>query len=503
MPMKRHMTTLALAAIFTISVFAVLVHDASAITETIYPKEVVVKAGSASSTDLTLMATNDSQYMTFASNKSGDKNYYEAYQIESESDISTKYFNVTYPHYYMPVEFKDEKIDSSYTSHKKVIRIQDRNSYQWDQLGYYFNQYLFQRKPIHNSSALGIAKGFLEFYFLSEATNGTFMVTFGDSKYARWYNQWNGSMTGKNFGISFGITPIGGAASQFFFQTSWPSPVTRINSSVSYQPNKWYHVKLAFNFNNSWAIRINNVEAYNSSTWTMDSALRMFNTVSMMTAIRTAASTHESHVYYIDAIGLSYALASHNANVSEMTFNADYVPYSDIYSHNNLNDHVANANFAAYFLFDFGTLLNRSVSATLNIRAMYNHLITSGGSIKLFDWKTRSYDNFVSYNRYFFDPAESFTFERYKNGTTIINASRYIDGTGKFAMKIEAESTNSFDFIVDYMVVEFVLAAEMGQVLIVIVAVLGVVSVYILYRIMQRGAPRARAGARRARRNMR
>ncbi|NMC05186.1 MAG: hypothetical protein GYA24_08245 [Candidatus Lokiarchaeota archaeon] len=186
-----------------------------------------------------------------------------------------------------------------------------------------------------------------------------------------------------------------------------------------------------------------------------------------------------------------------------MTFNADYVPYSDIYSHNNLNDHVANANFAAYFLFDFGTLLNRSVSATLNIRAMYNHLITSGGSIKLFDWKTRSYDNFVSYNRYFFDPAESFTFERYKNGTTIINASRYIDGTGKFAMKIEAESTNSFDFIVDYMVVEFVLAAEMGQVLIVIVAVLGVVSVYILYRIMQRGAPRARAGARRARRNMR
>jgi hypothetical protein len=485
-----------------ISFLATMVHGVSAVSEFVGPDQVVLKAGTATSTDTALMTSNDSHYMEYKSNKSGDKNYYEAYKIESDSDI-TKYFNVSYPHYYMPVEYKAEKTDSSYVSHKKVIRIQDKYSYYWDQFGFYFNQYLLQGKPVHNSSALGVGNGSLEFYFLSEATNGTFMMTFGDSKYARFHNTTSSYMEGNNYGISFGITPIGGAASKFFWQTYWTGPLTVINPSlVQYQPNKWYHVKLAFNFNHSWAIRINNAEVYNSTTWTINSTLRMFNTVSMMTVIRTAYSGHESHVFYIDAMGLSYSLASHNSAVPTMQFNADYQPYVDINSHNNLNDHVANAALAAYFIFRFGDLLNKTSSAKFYLKGRYTSLLSSG-MIKLYNHISKTYDDFANYTSYIEYPSEVFTLEENKNGSTIINATRYVDDAGTFSMKLEAQSTNNFNFMVDYMVVEFVLLADMGQVLIIIFAVLGVVAVLIVYKITQKGAPRARAGARKARRNLR
>ncbi len=503
--MKRHITTLALASLFMISFLAAIINGVSAVSEFVRPGQVVVKAGTASSTDTSYLAGNDSQYITYYSNKSGDKNYYEAYKIESDSDL-TKYFIVQRPdYYYMPVEYKDEKAGSSYDSHKKVIRIQDNYYYPWDAKGYLFNQYLFQRYPVHNSSALGIGNGSLEFYFLSEATNGTFMLTFGDSKYTRYYNGTSGLMEGINHGMSLGITPLGGAASKFFWQTNWTGTPTVINeSAVQYQANKWYHVKLAFNFNHSWAIRINNVQVYNSTTWNINSALRMFNTVSMMTVINTAYSGHPSHVYYIDAMGLSYNLTSHNTNVAAMTFNADYQPYVDINSHNNLNDHVANAAFAAYFVFNMGDLLNRSSSAKLYLKARYTSAITEGkGILYLYNRISKTYDDFANYSNYVEYPAEEFTFSSDKSGATFINSTKYISNTGIFSIKIEAESTNNFQYKVDYMVVEFVLAAEMGQMLIIIFAVLGVVVVLMVYKITQRGAPRARAGARKARRNLR
>ncbi len=503
--MKRHITTLILATLCMISFVAIVVHGVSAISEFSRPQQIVVKAGEADRTDTTYLAGNDSQYITYSSNKSGDKNYYEAYKIESDSDI-TKYFNVTYPHSYMPVEYKSEKADSSYVTHKKVIRIQDRNTYIYDPLGYYFNQNLFQRQPVHNSSALGVGNGSLEFYFMSEATNGTFMVSFGDSKYARWYKSSIGQMTGYNHGISFGITPLEGKQSQFFWQTNWTGPLKVVNrTAVQYQANKWYHVKLAFNFNHSWAIRIDKKQVYNSTTWNINSTLRMFNTVSMMTAIRTNASTHASHVYYIDAIGLNYSLknlTSHNTNVPAMTFNADYQPYVDINSHNNLNDHVANATFAAYFIFKFGDLLTRASSAKLYLKARYTSLL-SWGTMKLYNCISKTYEDLAEYKSYIEYPAWEFTLEANKNSSTIINTTRYVDTDGTFSMKIEAQSTNNFEYKVDYMVVEFVMSADMSQVIIIIIAVLGVVVVLMVYKVSQRGAPRARAGARKARRNLR
>jgi len=502
--MKRYKIQLVLASFFVLSFIAtIMVQGVSAVSEFVGPTQIVVKAGTQSPADLAYLTGNDSQYMTFSSNSSGDKNYFEAFKIESSGDI-TKYFNPVTPYQYMyPAEFKDEKADLSYNSHKKVIRIQDRYSYSDNQSDYVYNQYLLQRYPIDNSSAYNVPTGWFEFYFLPEATNGTFMVTFGDSKYARSYLSYN-NMVGANYGISFGITPIGGSQSKFFWQTSWTGPITSIDHpDAKFLPNKWYHVKLAFNFNHSWAIRINGTEVYNSTTWTMNSALRMFNTVSMMTGIKTTGSHHDSHVFYIDAMGLSYNLTSHNSNVTAMTFNTDYVPYTNITSHNNLNDHVANASFAAYFIFNLGNHFSRSSSAKLYLKARYTPLTNGKGMIWLYNQTSKTYDKYANYTAYIEYPAEEFTFESNKSGAMIINREMYVSDAGLFSMKIDAEATNYFEYHVDYMVVEFVLIASMSELLIIIIAVLGVVVVYILYQITRRGAPRARAGAKKARRNLR
>ncbi len=503
--MKRHITQLALASFFVLSFLAMTVHGVSALSEFIGPDQIVVKAGTASSTSMSYLTGNDSQYMTFASNKSGDKNYYESYKIESDSDIASKYFNITQSQWNLPVEFKDEKADSSYNSHKKVIRIQDKYSLPGDQLYYWVNQYVTQRHPIHNDSALNVDSGWFEFYFMSEATNGTFMITLGDSKSARVFSTPSYTFRGYNHGMSFGITPLDGSASQFFWQSNWTMlPIIINRSAVQYQPNKWYHVRLGFHFNNSWAIKINGAEVYNSSTWNINSTMKLFNTVSMMTAIRTAASYHDSHVYYIDAMGLSYNVTGHNAAVTSMQFNADYVPLVDINSHNNLNDHVANASFVAYFVFKLRDLLGKSSSAKLFLQARYSSATSlSWGMIRLFDWTTKTYTNYANYTNYSEFPPEEFTFAKDKNSTVIINSSRYVDPAGTFSMKIEAQSNDNFVYIANYIVVEFVLTADMSQVFIVILAVLGVVVVYILYQVTRRGAPRARAGARKARRNLR
>ncbi|MBN2149874.1 MAG: hypothetical protein JW839_00380 [Candidatus Lokiarchaeota archaeon] len=501
--MRRHIAQLALAGAFVISFIAATVHGVSAVSEFVAPYEIHVTAGSRSTTSTSYLTGNDSQYMTFYPNKSGDKNFYEAYKIESDADI-TKYFNVTYPHYQMPVEYKEEKAASDYVSHKKVIRVQDRNTWSGDPFGYYYNQFLFQRYPVHNDSALNVTNGFFEFYFLSESTNGTFMVSFGDSKYARYYQAsplWK--MVGYNHGISFGITPIGGPASQFFLQTSWDGPITKINSSVQYQANKWYHVKLAFHFNDSWSVWLDGVEAYNSSAWNINSTLELFNTVSMMTAIRTAASYHASHVYYIDAMGLSYNLTAHNAKVSAMPFNADYEAYVDIDSHNNLNDHVAEATFSAYFIFDLRDMLDRASSSKLYLKARFTPLAGGKGLLWFYNQTSKTYHKFANYTPYIEYPAWELAFENDTSGPTIINRPTYVSDAGIFCIKIEADSTSNFQYLVDYMVVEFVLGADMSQVLIIIFAVLGVVVVYVLYQVTRRGAPRARAGARKARRNLR
>ncbi|MEX2683757.1 MAG: hypothetical protein Q6373_019435 [Candidatus Sigynarchaeota archaeon] len=503
--MKRQKIHLIISTIFVLSfITTIMIHGVSAVSEVVGPAQIVVKAGIQNQTDMAYLTGNDSQYMTFSSNKSGDKNYYESYKIESDSDIISKYFNVTQSTYNMPVEFKDEKIDASYNSHKKVIRIQDRYYYAppYD-LWAFSNQLITQRYPVHDSSALNVINGWLEFYFLSEATNGTFMITFGDNKSARYYSISQGQNVGSNHGISFGITPIGGKTSKFFWQSSWTGPMLTNQSAIQYEPNKWYHVRLAYHFNNSWAIRINNVEVYNSSTWTMNSTLKLFNTVTMMTAIRTNASYHASHVFYIDALGLSYNLTSHNSAVPAMTFNTDYEPYVDITSHNNLNDHVADATFAAYFIFNLGNYFTRSSSAKLYLKASYTPLANGKGMIWLFNQTSKTYDKFANYTPYIEIPAEEFSFESNKSGATIIKRETYVSAAGIFSMKIDAQATNYFTYRVDYMVVEFVLGADMNQVLIVILAVLGVVVVYILYQITRRGAPRARAGARKARRNLR
>ena len=473
-----------LIGICIVSFFSGLLCEVAAVPEFLAPTDITVVTGSSNSTNPLSVLYNDSNAIIFNSNRSGDRNYYEAYDMSSQNTFNT-YFDVIESTWSLPVDFKEEKSDNAGHMHKKIMRIKDDYYDGYNLTSYWSNQRIMQKQAIVNAS-VNQTEGYLEFYFLSESTNGTFMVTFGDFKYKRYYNQTQWSMTGKGYGISFGIAPLSGAAdSTFFCQTSWDGPHTAIPaSSMTYHSNTWYHVQLVFKYNKWWGININSINVYNSTNWTsMNPSLKIFNYMAMFTSTKTYASRRPTHVFYIDAIGISYNTTAHNL-VSTMDFITPYDPYVNVYSKNNLNDHDVAASLAVYYRFNFGDRVSRSSSAKLHIAGYFTHMVDTG-KILLYDREDLVYDVFYEGFTPFPDtPAYEFEFSATKTSFLVINSSIYVDSTGKFAMKVEASSDNNFEFILNYLTAEFFISASMGEVSIIIFAVLALVGVFFIYKIV-------------------
>ncbi|HME54808.1 MAG TPA: hypothetical protein VKM55_21565 [Candidatus Lokiarchaeia archaeon] len=459
----------------------------SADSEYTNPYAITVSAGSQNSTDLVHIAKNDSTAIMFSSNSSGDKNYYESYLINSTSDFD-KYFEASQNYDPLTASVVDEKLDNDHNAHKNVLRIYDNDKYQYssNQSTDTANEYIQQNAAINHASVNNVS-GWAEFWFLSESTNGTFMITFGDFAHHRFEWNWGASL-GINFGI-MPLNPLNGPTSQFFCQPSWTStPIPIPTTKAKYQANTWYHVRLSFAFNKSWAISINQQEVYNSSNWTINPALKCFDCLTMFTTTQTTASYLPMDAFYIDAIGLSYNMTKQNQLSSTMKFDATYSDYVNITSRNDRNDHILNGSLAIYFLFKIMNY-NKTIATKLHIAGYLTQPVSSG-KLFLFNQIDLTYDSFDnSYLPYAGTPASRDAEYDFKVSGTFpdINTLVYIDNnTGDFALKIEVQANKYFNFVLNYMAVESSAAFNTSEALIIVLLiVLGIMAV-ILVKILQR-----------------
>nr|MDO8116494.1 hypothetical protein [Candidatus Sigynarchaeota archaeon] len=324
--------------LFSMTCFMINVRAAE---QVVNPHQFIISSGTVNSTDLSYVSKDDGMLISALSNKSGDRNFYESYQIEKKDDFN-RYFTTYQTSSLLVTDVLEEKVARYGESHKKVIRIQDKYHNAYNATDLWYNQQINQKEPILDASVDKTA-GFFEFYFLSESTNGVFMVSFGDYAHKRYslYNSttYQYSFTGSCLGINFGIAPIVNSTnSSFFYSTSWMDTM-HVIENATYIPEKWYHVRLLFTYNASWSIQLDNATVFNSVNWTISPDLEKFDCFSMFTQTRTKASNQTNHVFYLDALGISYNITAHNL-VSSMDFNAAYEKYEDVYSINNINDHV-------------------------------------------------------------------------------------------------------------------------------------------------------------------
>ncbi len=457
--------------------------QARAATQVVNPSQLIVSSGSANSTDLAYMSEKDGLLIAASSNKSGDRNYYESYKIEKK-DHFLSYFTLrdTYTSTLM-VDVKEEKVAADGKSHKNVIRFQDDRLYTYNNTDVWYNQVANQKSPVADAS-VNKTTGFLEFYFLSESKNGTFMVCFGEHAFRRYIE--NSYFKGISYGINFGIAPIVNSTnSSFFYSTSWLDD-HHVIQNVSYIPNKWYHVRLSFLYNASWSILIDNKTVHDSGNWTMNPALTKFDSVSMFTSTRTKASCRSDHVFYMDALGLSYNVTAHNL-ASAMDFNEGYEEYVDVYSINNINDHVVTASLELYILFELGNLTKNINSYLLQIKGYFSNTVNS--SKLLFLHRAFGvYETFKDYRIIVPGYISNFTFGNSQNATVNqVNASRYVGTQGRFAMKIEAESSNNFEYNVDYIGFEISPSLWSDAFGIIVFSIIGAIFIGVILKITHKG----------------
>lgn len=457
------------------------------------PYEIFVSAGNQNSTNLVRIAKNDSMTIMFASNRSGDKNYYESYSINQTSDYEN-YFKDNQNYGSTTISVVDEKDDNAGNAHKNVIRIYDDYSYSSNQTEEMANAYIQQKAAINHASVNNVS-GWVEFYFLSESTNGTFMITFGDyasSRYSYMYPQ------PPNYGISFGImplNPLNGLTSQFFCQTAWSSnPVAIPTANATYHANTWYHIRLSFVFNKSWSISINQQQVYNSSNWTINPKLKCFDCLAIFTNTKKTASYRPSDTFYIDAIGLSYNMAAQNLAAknahSSMTFDATYSDYVNITSHNDRNDHDVNASLAVYFLFKIPDSTKAILSKLHIVGYIPATETVTSGKLYLFNQVDLVYDSFdQSFLPYAGTPTSKNTAYDFKENQSFPDIDPLIyfnNATGDFAMKIDMQSVKYFEFFLNYIALESSTTIDISQITIVVLLIVSIIVIIVLLKVIQR-----------------
>ncbi|MHA1681537.1 MAG: hypothetical protein ACTSUE_11035 [Promethearchaeota archaeon] len=482
--MSRHSRGTKLLVLYFLSLLVVVVavNPASAYIEEKHPITMNLAVGTSNSTNLDNLASDNNYTIEFGSNRSGDRNFYESCSIESKTDFED-YFHIRYAYSSLPVSVIDEKISNDGDVHKKVIRIQDRRSSIYNNVSSSYNHWSWMDEPINESSVED--HGFIEFYFLSEALNGTFMTYFGDNDKRKAPSEYYIALDAP--GIYFGIRKASGEDnSSFFVTTDWDENFIRINAT-DYVPNTWYHVRLSFNYNVSWSVAINNNTVYNSSNWTINGDLDEFNTFAMMTQTKIDYSAHVTHVFYVDAIGFSYNMTNHNQD-STMQFNADYEDYVDEYSINNLNDHDLNASLAIYFKFNLESFPDKTRSFNLFIKGYATHAIDTG-LLKLFNHEYRVYDTYdSSYKPISPGFIEEYEFSSDENDT--IDTNTYISDTNTFLLKIELSSDNNFEFRVTYIIVKFNIGETSGL-LIAVIFVCAIAIGAFMIKITSKGSAKA------------
>ncbi|MBD3186920.1 hypothetical protein GF325_08850 [Candidatus Bathyarchaeota archaeon] len=447
--MQSRKPVIMLYGFLVLSTLVVTVEPVSAYIEVKRPHSMIISTGTANTSMLEILdPEQDDLSMKINSNRSGDKNFHESAMISSKADLED-YFNIYRSHYKLPYSVEDEKLSGDDIIHKDVIRFQDKFSNENNSGYYYYNQWAWLNEPIHASSLED--EGYVEFYFLSEASNGTFLTVYGDDDYRKDPLDYNNESAA--FGMHFGITPFGGDSnSSFFCGTDWSDDLTKIDS-VEYEPNRWYHVQLSFDYNSSWNVKIDNATVYTSSGWNIDEQLTKFDYLGFCTQTWKNFSGHQTHVYYLDAIGLSYDMSAHNQNTEGVEFNEAYEDYIDKYSVNNINDGDLNASLAVYFKFNLEDYPNKVDTFSLIIKGHFFHVVDTG-YVKMFNREYLVYDHTdLSYKPYVPGFSEEYLFSA--SDSEKINSSVYIDGEGKFALKIEAASGTNFDYIVDSMYFRF------------------------------------------------
>jgi len=211
----------------------------------------------------------------------------------------------------------------------------------------------------------------------------------------------------------------------------------------------------------------------------------------MFTSTQTTASYLPSHVFYIDAIGISYNMSKQNQYSSTMKFDTTYTEYVNPNSHNDLNDHVLNASLAVYFLFTIPNYNSNSTIITkLHIAGYYKNVVTSG-KLYLFNQRYKIYDAFdLTYFPYAGTPMSKDAEYDFKNGSTFpdINPRIYINNnTGAFSLKIEAQGNTFFEFVLNYMALESYVMVDNSTTVIIVILVLSFIAAIILVKIVQRG----------------
>ncbi|MHA1793441.1 MAG: hypothetical protein ACTSVI_12395 [Promethearchaeota archaeon] len=454
----------------------------SAFNENIIPTKLYLSTGDSNSTNVAVLSLDNNISINFQSARSGDKNYYESYIVNSIDDFKD-YFKVYRSNIKLPVEFKDEKAggtEGNEIVHKGVIRIQDKYNTSYNPTYYYYNQWIWMKEPINESSLDN--DGYFEFYFLSESTNGSFMVCFGDYDYKRYYsNGEKGQSLGINFGITTGLNN-NNENSSFFCSTSWTDSLIPINA-VQYVPETWYHVQLGFSFNNSWYVKINNQTVYSSSNWTISTQLKKFDFVGMYTQTSYKASGHASHVFYIDALGLSYNLTKHN-EFSDIDFNLEYEDYVDRYSKNNLNDHDVNASLVVYFKFDLGEYINRTSRFTLKITGHFTQAVNFS-QLLAYNRQDSYYEVIDDEFKPYITKKET-SFEFTESIPETLNKTYYTDDQGRFNVKVEAQSNNKFDLNLYSIYVVFNIGFNASDFSYLIIIIIAAVLLLVIFQISRR-----------------
>ncbi|MFX0100917.1 MAG: hypothetical protein ACFFCS_15180 [Candidatus Hodarchaeota archaeon] len=464
---------------------------ASAVTETVYPSTFQTIGGANIGVDNQpsfFSEKDDDKHVAYTSEASGDGHYHETFAISSKSDFKEYFRLVPDYNWRFPVSEEDEKLDADDVVHKDVMRFEDDYSSGTNYLYYSSNQWMYLKERINESSVE--QTGYFEFYFLSESTDGSFTIIFGDYGYRMTESKYNSEDAG--FGLQFGIAPgLGNQSnSSFFCANRWTDTPIKINNT-EYEPNKWYHVHMAFDLNNSWEIKINNNTAFNSTDWnaTVPIEVTKFDYITMHTQTKFSYSDAKTHVFYIDALGLSYNITAHNDN-SVMDFNEDYEDWQDPNSINNWNDHVVNASIELYFRFSLGDLATRS--GKLIIKAYFT-VPVDPSKMKLYNWNKKVYDIHMDpYNPYLDTWIEEIPIaQEIENG---INTSTYANDDGKLTLKIDTQSGDYFEFRVDFIAVEYEIIL-ISEIMLIVIPIIGVIVLIIIYRISRKG-PKSSRGRR-------
>ena len=493
MKMREKTSKILLLGCLLVCICSLGIEGARAESEKIIPTEIYTKAGYAS-INYGAIEENDSSAITFYSNNSGDKNYYESYVINETGSPGrtqlSEYWNLDYDFSNRKTEVVAEKAEDEFSTnvHKKVIRVYD-NYFDGTTNYYYWRNNWMTPKFAINESSVG-EEGYIEFYFLSESTNGTFQAIFGDFNQRRYISA--GSQTGSGSGICFGILPgLGSNDSAFFYSTNWTAEKVKIDNAT-YQPNKWYHVQLWFNNNSYWGININNETVYNSTTWTMDDGVDKFDSISFYTQTIASQSEHPTHVYYLDALGLSYNMSSHNEN-SEIDFNEEYEPYSNPNSINNLNDRAIAASVEIYFKFDLGNKTRSIKGSKLKFIGRFTAPVNFG-KLLLYNRGTKSYNLFDDAFKTYVVRIDEYTFDQLEGGSIAndsINSTIYVGEEEKLTFKVEAEADSDFEYVLDMLYYEYPEDLSTIYLTFIVIGALGGVFLIVMYKISQKGGLRS------------